>query len=132
MRVSLLFARFSAALVLSMTTTRATTVYPEERNCPVCRESFITQALGSYSNFGEPERDLSDSPVFLFGGVEMCPYCLFASLKSDFDDVSARERARIRTITGSSGKFMSPLRQGGRMRHEPKPSLSCVWGPERL
>ena len=99
MRVSLMIVRISAALVLFMATARATTVFPEERNCPVCRESFITKALGSYSNFGEPERDLSDSPVFLFGGVEMCPYCLFASLKSDFDDVSARERARLRTKT---------------------------------
>ena len=87
---------FTLGLSLTFLNTHATKVFPAERKCPVCLETFITMELGSYSSFGESERDLSDSPAIVFDGVEICPYCLFASLKSDFDRPSLTERKNLR------------------------------------
>ena len=52
----------------------------------------MTLALGSNSSFGDPERDLSDSPGVAYGGAELCPHCLFSSLKADFGSLADQER----------------------------------------
>jgi hypothetical protein len=82
----------AALLAFHVIETLATTVYPREVKCPACKESFVAMSLGSYSTFGDPERDLSDSPGVAYGGAEVCPHCLFASLKTDFGTLSDKER----------------------------------------
>lgn len=85
-------------LGLSLARSSATTLFPAKQMCPVCGETFIATRVGSYSSFGEPERDLSDQPFVRFGGAETCPYCLFSSLKADFEDVSDDERAALQSM----------------------------------
>ena len=82
----------AALLVFHAIETLAATVFPKEVKCPACREPFMTLALGSYSSFGDPERDLSDSPGVAYGGAEVCPHCLFSSLKADFGSLADQER----------------------------------------
>ena len=57
----------AALLAFHVIETLATTVYPREVKCPACKESFVAMSLGSYSTFGDPERDLSDSPGVAYG-----------------------------------------------------------------
>lgn len=99
MRYAVIGSLLATWLTMPLTDAHATTVFPEEQKCPVCNETFITTAIGSYSSFGEPERDLSDAPFVRFDGVEVCPYCLFSSLKSDFEALSALERNVLRLKT---------------------------------
>lgn len=47
--------------------------------CPLCGTVSITDQLLSYSQFGEPARDLSDSPVNAFASIDVCPHDLFAN-----------------------------------------------------
>jgi LysM repeat protein len=95
------YAGMGALLIAWATTAfvdaHATTVFPKEQKCPVCCETFITTAIGSYSSYGEPARDLSDSSFARFGGVEVCPYCLFSALKPDFKTLPAKECSALRS-----------------------------------
>jgi hypothetical protein len=85
---------FVASVMLDGLPLKATTVFPQEEKCPVCAEKFIVMTLGSYSNFGEPARDLSDH--FFFGNIRTCPYCLYSALIRDFNKMSFWERRKIR------------------------------------
>lgn len=73
----------------------ATSVVPELHECPVCGMKSVRMALCSYSQFGEPARDLSDSPVFRFADVNLCPGDLYASWSDRWKNVDAGEKAKL-------------------------------------
>jgi nucleoid-associated protein YgaU len=75
------------AVITSTLSASATTVVPQFVNCPVCVEDFVVTAVSSFSQFGEPARDLSDSPARMFDRPHVCPYCLFAALPDDFESL---------------------------------------------
>jgi len=76
----------------------ATSVAPSEKRCPICTKSFISTIVQSYSNFGTPARDFSDSYSVGFGGIKSCPYCLYSSFRNDFDELSKDEITAIKTF----------------------------------
>lgn len=77
------------------TSAYATSVVPEMHECPVCGMKSVSMALCSYSQFGEPARDLSDSPVFRFADVDLCPGDLFASWSDRWEKVAAGEKEKL-------------------------------------
>lgn len=85
-------------LLFIATCANATSVFPELHECPVCGVKSVTMSLGSDSQFGEPERDLSDSPQFRFAAVEVCPGDLYASWADVWKPVDAEERSKLTTF----------------------------------
>ncbi len=74
---------------------QATSVRPVLHECPVCGEKSVTIALMSYSSFGEPARDLSDSPRHSFSNVEVCPNDLFAGWSGTWKSMKPDEKAKL-------------------------------------
>ncbi len=73
----------------------ATSVSPVLHECPVCGVKSVAMSLDSYSQFGEPARDLSDSPRFRFASVDICPGDLYASWSGRWEKIDATERAKL-------------------------------------
>src|SRR6478736_6684695 len=73
----------------------ATSVFPDLHECPVCGVKSVTMSLGSYSQFGEPARDLTDSPHFRFAKVEVCPGDLYASWSDVWKKINPEEKAKL-------------------------------------
>ena len=89
---------------------RATTVYADAQKCPVCKDTFIRTAIGSYNSFGAKYYDLRHLPVFgLFGGTLMCPYCLYTSMECDFENLSFAERRELRKWTADIDLSLTDL-----------------------
>ncbi len=86
---------FALLLIFCGALARGTTVEPVDHTCPICGTVSITMQLGSYSQFGEPAHDLSDSPQFSFYGVNVCPNDLFASWESNWDEVGPEDKAKL-------------------------------------
>ena len=82
-------------LLLIAASANATTVSPGLHECPVCSVKSVTMSLASYSQFGEPARDLSDFPQFLFAAVEVCPGDLYASWADAWKAVDAEEKSKL-------------------------------------
>lgn len=86
---------FLAAWLSSLLPAAATSFRPAEHTCPVCDHKSMTADLASYSNFGEPARDLSDNPIFAFASVELCPADLFATWKNRWRPLKPAEKQRL-------------------------------------
>ena len=82
-------------LMLVAAVVNATSVYPELHECPVCGLESVKISIASYSQFGEPERDLSDSPNFRFANVEICSGDLYASWSDAWEKIDPEERAKL-------------------------------------
>lgn len=82
-------------LLLAATFAHATSVFPDLHECPVCGLRSVKISLASYSQFGEPERDLSDAPRFRFANVEICPGDLYASWSNGWEKISPDEKAKL-------------------------------------
>lgn len=91
-----MFRKFFLWLIAA--SAHATTVYPELHECPVCGVKSVSMSLGSNSQFGEPARDLSDSPQFQFVKDEVCPGDLYASWADVWKPVDAGEKARLNKL----------------------------------
>lgn len=93
------------ALLISIQTLSATSVTVGEHQCPICERKLKKTVVMSFSQFGEPARDFSDSPQFsLFGDTLVCPWTLFASLESDWEIEDPVEKARLREFLKKSPK----------------------------
>lgn len=73
----------------------ATSVSPELHECPVCGLKSVEISLRSYSQFGEPARDLSDAPQFRFANVEICPGDLYASWSDAWGKITDGEKSKL-------------------------------------
>lgn len=81
---------------LTLFNLKATTVYPKKQTCPVCQKIFITYVIGSYYSSGATRRDLRDSSIFRFRKIITCPYCLYSSLNSDFNNIHQLSVIKLR------------------------------------
>jgi uncharacterized protein (DUF2225 family) len=84
-------------------TASATTVFPALTKCPLCDKSFVIMKIGSFNTFGRHARDLSSSPFTLFTKAQICPYCLYSALSSDFDEIASDEKEAMK-------KFLADFR----------------------
>ncbi len=82
-------------LLLIAASAQATSVFPELHECPICGVKSVTMSLASYSQFGEPARDLSDSPQFRFANVEICPNDLFATWSGAWKTVKPGAKTKL-------------------------------------
>lgn len=82
-------------LLLTVVAANGTSVFPELHECPVCGLKSVKMSMGSYSQFGEPARDLADEPRFAFPEVNVCPGDLYASWSMDWGGISPGEKAKL-------------------------------------
>lgn len=70
---------------------RATSVVPQEFDCPLCGKTSIHNQLASYSNFdGPPARDRTFEPIF--SEAMICPHDLFAAW--DFERTKLKDEEK--------------------------------------
>jgi len=68
-----------------------------ENECPICGEKLKVSRFISYSQFGKPARDLSDSPHFsLFSKVRICPWDHYASWTKWWHIENEDEKEKLR------------------------------------
>jgi hypothetical protein len=86
----------TACFLALLPSLHATTVQLERETCPACGHDFVGSAFGSWFQFGEVRRDLSNSLYAASLRLETCPYCLFSALDGDFEKLPKARRAAIR------------------------------------
>ncbi len=95
-------------VILSLSTAYATSVAPVLHECPVCSKKSVATRLMSYSNFGEPARDLSDRPGFAFSDVEICPKDLYAGFPDTWEDMKPAEIAKLQEFLKAPSLRLTP------------------------
>ena len=88
----------SLFLSLAVVSAHATSVFPELHECPVCGLKSVQMSLCSFSQLGEPARDLSDEPRFAFPEVNVCPADLYASWSMDWGEIRPGEKSKLATF----------------------------------
>jgi len=77
----------------------ATSVGVGEHQCPICDRELKTTEVMSYSQFGEPARDLSDLPRYtLFGSPKACPWDLYSAFPGDWEMENPKERQAMKAF----------------------------------
>ena len=83
----------------------------EKRLCPVCEEQVTILEIASFGSYiydSEPKYDLIyfpyDDPRFIY----MCPHCGYAQVAKYFDDLSNRERNKLKDFLSASWEPASP------------------------
>ena len=94
--------------LLSLAAAHATSVAPVLHECPVCGEKSVATRLMSYSNFGEPARDLSDDPRYRFSNVEICPNDLYAGFPDTWEDMKPAEKTKLHEFLKSPALRLTP------------------------
>jgi len=102
-----MFRRF-LPFILSLATAHATSVAPVLHACPVCGEKSVATRLMSYSNFGEPARDLSDHPRYSFSNVEICPNDLYAGFPDTWEDMKPADKTKLHEFLKSPALRLTP------------------------
>ncbi|MBK1828890.1 hypothetical protein [Haloferula rosea] len=86
-----------AASLLLAALAQATSVGVGEHECPICERELKTTRVMSYSQFGEPARDLSDLPRYtLFGSPESCPWDLYTAFSDGWEIEDPDELASMK------------------------------------
>ncbi len=105
---------------------RATTVVLERVVCPACEHDFVGSAFGSWFQRGDPNPDLTNSLFSASHRFESCPYCLYSTLRDDFDTKLAKNRrGEIRAALAREPIDLKPLPEAALKAVRAKPDVAA-------